>query len=632
MMFDNHKKERRLRPITHSRLGELLVRSGMLTDDQLASALDIQRSAPDPKPRLGAVLVDHGFASDDSIAHGLARQMGLEYVELDNVAPESDVIRLLPRRVALQHLLVPIALTPDRLVVAMADPSNLTAIDDVKAATGIGRFELRVAAMGAIRQAIDRFYSVDMAAADALSNLGITGDIELLIESAEEADQETLHRDAQTAPIVQLANAILGDALRSRATDIHIEPQVDSVKVRYRIDGLLREAMTLPKHIQLLVVSRLKIIAGMDIAERRRPQDGRSKFLVDGREIDTRLSTMPTMSGEKIVIRLLHKSQEQVSLNRLGLEPEQLALLRTHLAAPQGLVIFTGPTGAGKTSTMYAGLDHAQGEEKNLVTLEDPIEFQIAGINQVQIDERAGVSFARGLRSILRQDPDVIMVGEIRDLETAQMVLQASFTGHMVLSSLHTRDAPSALTRLVDLGVEPFRIASAVSLLVAQRLVRVICERCKVPVPADPQHLEQLGLGETDIAGIDSFKGMGCDACGGTGYHGRTGIFEILPVTPALRQLIAGGGTDPAVTQLAKQEGMSTLLENGLRKVRAGITSFEELHRVLQVERTALPVCTLCQKHVLVTATSCPHCGTDLSEDAVLDLQVRELKIVESGA
>lgn len=630
-MFDNPKKERTLQPITHSRLGELLVRNGMLTDDQLATALDIQRSSAEPKPRLGYVIVDQGFASDESIAHGLARQMGLSYIELEGIEPEPDVLKLLPHKIAVQHLLVPIALTPDRLVVAMADPSNLTAIDDVKAATGIGRFELRVGAMGAIRSAIDRFYSVDMAAVDALSRLGIPSEVEVIPDESELEDDEALTRDAQTAPIVRLVNAILGDALRGRATDIHVEPQTSSVKVRYRVDGLLRDVMTLPKHVQLLVISRLKIISGMDIAERRRAQDGRSKFLVDGREIDTRLSTMPTMSGEKIVIRLLHKSEERASLDGLGLESEQRALVSSHLLAPQGLVVFTGPTGAGKTSTMYAGLGHVQAAEKNLVTLEDPIEFQIEGLNQVQIDERAGVTFARGLRSILRQDPDVIMVGEIRDFETAQMVMQASFTGHMVLSSLHTSNAPSALTRLADLGVEPFRIAAAVSLIVAQRLVRVICERCKVPSELTPEELEGLGLTSDDVARSELFEGVGCESCDHTGYHGRTGIFELLPVTPALRDRITSGMSEQALTNVARTQGMSTLLENGLRKVRAGITTLEELRRVLQVEKTGLPQCPVCHRHIMVSARSCPHCAADLSGDGTLEVQVPALKIVEQA-
>lgn len=630
-MFDTNKKERILQPITHSRLGELLVRGGMLTDEQLATALDIQRSSAEPKPRLGSVIIEQGFASDESIAHGLARQMGLSYIELEDIVPEPNVIKLIPHQIAVMHLLVPVALTPDRLVVAMADPSNLTAIDDVKAATGIGRFELRVGAMSAIRSAIDRFYSVDMAAVDALSRLGIPSEVEVLPEESDMEDDETLTRDSQTAPIVRLVNAILGDALRGRATDIHVEPQKSSVKVRYRVDGLLRDVMTLPKHVQLLVISRLKIISGMDIAERRRPQDGRSKFLVDGREIDTRVSTMPTMSGEKIVIRLLHKSEERVSLDGLGLEPEQRGLLRGHLLAPQGLVMFTGPTGAGKTSTMYAGLSHVQAAEKNLVTLEDPIEFQIEGLNQVQIDERAGVTFARGLRSILRQDPDVIMVGEIRDLETAQMVLQASFTGHMVLSSLHTSNAPAALTRLADLGVEPFRIAAAISLIVAQRLVRVICERCKVPSEIASEELEVLGLTPDDVAGCEQFEGVGCESCGHTGYHGRTGIFELLPVPSALRDGITNGMSEQALTNLARAQGMSTLLENGVRKVRAGITTLEELHRVLQVERASLPQCPVCRRHILVSAPSCPHCAADLSGDGTLEVLIPALKIVEQA-
>lgn len=429
-------------------------------------------------------------------------------------------------------------------------------------------------------------------------------------------------------------NAVLGDALRNRATDVHIEPQLNELKVRYRVDGLLRDAMSLPKHVQPSVISRLKIIAGMDISERRRPQDGRNRFVVDGREIDTRVATMPTLWGEKVVVRLLHKDDRVATLDSLGMEPEQLAILEDHLDLPQGLIVFTGPTGAGKSSTMYGALSKVMTPEKNLVTLEDPIEVQLPGINQVQINERAGITFARGLRSLLRQDPDVVMVGEIRDLETAQLVIHASFTGHLVLSSLHTKDAPGALTRMTDLGVEAFRVASSMSLVMAQRLVRRICEHCKQETTPSHGLVERLGLMGT-LDGMAFFEGAGCDRCDQTGYRGRTGIFEVLPVTASLREHITGGASEDEMAEAARATGMSSLLENGMRKVQAGITSLAEIYRVLYIERAELPRCPGCERHILASFLTCPYCRTELTTvdlGAVSDPRDPTLHIVEGPA
>ena len=584
-MFDSRKTQRPApRPIAHSRLGESLVRAGMLTDEQLATALEIQQFAEGPKPRLGAVIVGEGFATEDAIAHALAAQTGLRYIDLSEVDIDPELIRLLPQKLAYQHQVIPLQLAADRLVIAIADPTNLTAVDDVKAATGIGRFELRVAAMSAVREAIDHLYAVDMAATDALDQLGIAADVEFITDEPAE-DARSLERDAQAAPVIRLVNAMLGDAMRGRATDVHIEPRSDDVKVRYRIDGLLRNVMSLPRHVLPSVVSRIKIVSGMDIAERRRPQDGRNRFVIDGHPIDTRVSTMPTVYGEKVVVRLLHKHEDAIDLTALGLTDEQRAMIEDHLDRPQGLLIFTGPTGAGKSSTMYAAMSRLAADERNLMTLEDPVEFQVPGLNQVQIDERSGITFARGLRSVLRQDPDVIMVGEIRDVETAQMVMQASFTGHMVLSSLHTRDAPGALTRLADLGVEPFRIASAVTLVIAQRLVRTLCKRCALPVEPDAVLLTKLGLSPSDVAAMTFLEGAGCDACADTGYRGRTGIFEVFPVTAGAREQIVNGVSEAAMARAARATGMTTLLDHGLAKAAAGITTLKEVHRVVYIER-----------------------------------------------
>lgn len=614
----------------HSRLGSLLKSAGLLTSEQLRVATEIQRSADEPKPLLSSVLTERGFVSEDAIAHALAEQLGVRFVDVSDAEIDYEAVRRVPLRLARRHTLVPLSATKERMVVAMADPTNLTAIDDVKAVTGIGRIEIRAAGAGAIETAIDRFYSADSAALQALGNLD-ESDVEVVAEYLDLEDEGTLERSSQTAPIIRLVSAIIASSLKARATDVHIEPRSDSVSVRYRVDGLLTEVMTLPKHVQLLVGSRIKIISGMDISERRRPQDGRRKFRVEGHEVDTRVSTMPTMWGEKIVIRLLHKAEDENSLTALGLEPEQHDLLSSYLLAPQGLVIFTGPTGAGKTSTMYAGLSHVQDPSRNLVTLEDPVEFEIDEVNQVQVDHRAGITFARGLRSLLRQDPDVIMVGEIRDLETAQMVLQAASTGHLVMSSLHTRDAPSALTRLRDLGLEPFRIASSVSLVVAQRLVRVICDSCSVPENVEPERLLKLGLDPADFGEANFFRGQGCEACNHTGYLGRTGIFEMLPVSRSLREGLIAGADDHEARKMARSEGMTTMLENGLHKVLAGITSLEEVDRVLHVDAGAISRCTECDRDFDDSASGCPHCFEEPSGKGALP-EVLNLRIVEQRA
>ena len=612
-MLDQKTQKSEPRPIAHSRLGESLVRAGAITEEQLETALGIQAQAEDPKPRLGSIIAREEFASEEAIAHALADLLGLSYIDLAEADTDFELTQVLPQRLAHKHQVVAVEMAEDRLVLAVADPTNLTAVDDVKTATGIGRVELRVASIGAVRTAIEQLYAVDMAAVDALDRLGISSEVEFVADDIED-DPDTLERDAQTGPVIRLVNALLGDALRGRATDVHIEARTDEVKVRYRIDGLLRDVMTLPKHVLPSVVSRIKIISGMDISERRRPQDGRNKFVIEGRAIDTRVSTMPTVFGEKVVVRLLHKHENSIDLSTLGLTAEQAVLLKDHLDMPQGLLVFTGPTGAGKSSTMYAAMSKLSSEERNLVSLEDPVEFQIPGLNQIQINERSGITFARGLRSVLRQDPDVIMVGEIRDVETAQMVMQASFTGHMVLSSLHTRDAPGALTRLADLGVEPFRIAAAVTLVVAQRLVRLVCEKCAGPVETDQRLLAKLGLSPADAAGSTFLKGSGCEACAHTGYRGRTGIFEVFPVTPAVREQLGNSVSESAMARAARGAGMTTLLEHGIQKARAGLTTLEEVHRVLYIERVDGLRCPSCQRHVASAFVVCPYCRADLTD------------------
>jgi type IV pilus assembly protein PilB len=602
--------------MARTRLGEILIRSGLLADDQLHHALEQRRLTDGRKPRLESILVDSGYISDEQIARTLSTELNLPYIQLDTVEVDPELVQMIPHWLADRHQLVPVRRTHDGVMVAMTDPTNLVAVDDVRVSARVGKVSLGVAPVGALREAAERIYSIDSAAAEILGRLGVAADVEVVPEEGDDEDVlNTSHDSAEMAPIIALTNALLADAVRGRATDVHIEPQPTEVEVRYRVDGLLREVMTLPKHIQGLVMSRLKILAGMDIAERRRPQDGRSRILVDGREVDTRVSTIPTLSGEKAVIRLLYKSQEKASIETLGLDENQLETVRQHLILSQGLIVFTGPTGSGKTSTMYSGLTEMATSEKNISTLEDPIEYQIGGVNQVQVDEKVGITFSRGLRSFLRQDPDVIMVGEIRDVETAQIVMQSSLTGHLVMSSLHTNDATSAITRLVDIGVEPFLIASALSLVVAQRLVRKICPHCKVSTEMPERTLQLLGLSDFDMAGEQLYKGAGCDHCSYTGYLGRTGIYEVMPITAQLREQIGSQVSEAILTQSVRDAGVMSLRESGLAKVRAGVTTLEEVLRVTYVEQEEIRRCPSCRHEVENSFVVCPYCQTDLTAD-----------------
>ncbi|HEX2240194.1 MAG TPA: ATPase, T2SS/T4P/T4SS family [Actinomycetota bacterium] len=600
--------------MARSRMGALLVDAGVLTLDQLKASSDKLRKGSN-RSNLISVIAESGYATEEQIARAFAQQLNLPYVELGTAVADPDLIQSVPRQIAIRHQLVPIGRIQNGIVIAMADPTNVLAIDDVRTASDVGKVNLAVATMSGIKDAVDRLYSVDVVANDMLNRLGVASEIEVESEErpSETADELTaLESAAHMGPIVRLVNAMFADAVRSRATDIHIEPQPTELKVRYRVDGLLREVMTLPKNIQALVVSRLKILSNLDIAERRKPQDGRSRFLVEGNNIDARVSTIPTMAGEKVVIRLLPKDQEAKSMTDLGLEETEMRILKQNLDTPQGFICFTGPTGSGKTSTMYASLKYLHTPEKNMITLEDPIEYELVGLNQVQIDEKAGITFARGLRSILRQDPDVIMVGEIRDLETAQIVMQASLTGHLVLSSLHTNDAPSAVTRLVDIGVEPFLIASALSLVVAQRLVRVVCTHCAEVTEPPDRTMMLLELTAADLADAKLVKGAGCDRCNYTGYRGRTGIYEILPITGPIRQQIGAQVSETAIAQMARNAGVKGLREMGLRKAVAGITTLDEVLRVTFTEREELPRCPNCRHQVNYSFVICPYCQAEL--------------------
>jgi type IV pilus assembly protein PilB len=474
-------------PAGRRRLGEVLVAGQVLTEAQLEEALRVQREDKGRRRRLGEVITALGLADEVQIARALSDQLGLPFLDLGSMPIPDETLAVLPRNVALRHGAVPVTLAHDVLTVALADPTNVLALDAIRLATKLASVRTAVATASDVQEAVNRYYG-GAAAGGVGDTFGALQDVEgLELTEDREEDLEQVG-DVDDAPVVRLVNAIMGEALHSRASDIHIEPQERDVRVRYRIDGLLREVTVVPKPIQGPLISRVKILSGMDISERRKPQDGRGRIRLDRLEADTRVSSMPTMHGETVVIRLLRKETEKAkTLAEVGLDERDRVVVERALAEPQGLILITGPTGSGKTSSLYAGLASVIRPDINVVTLEDPVEYQMAGVNQVQINERVGLSFASGLRTILRQDPDIVMVGEIRDPETAAIAMQASMTGHLVLSTLHTNDAPSAVSRLIDMGVEPFLITSSLTLVVGQRLARHRQLRAPRPGPGRPR-------------------------------------------------------------------------------------------------------------------------------------------------
>lgn len=594
------------------KLGEILVQASVLTAEQLDTALEAQNATDGPRPRLGSMIARLGFATESEIATAVAQQLGVPFVDMTSATPDPSLLQALPRRIADHHQALPLDRADDGVVtVAISDPTNVVALDDLGMMLG-GKLRVAVATAGSIAEAIERWYGAGEAT-DAVLRLGEAPTVEVLPEVQVDDDPETVRRSTEMAPIVRLVSALLADATKSRATDVHIEPTVRDLRVRFRIDGQLREVMVLPKYVHLSTISRLKIMTGMDIAERRRPQDGRGRVLIDGVEVDLRTSTLPTMHGEKIVLRLLRKDESSIDFASLGMGTHELALIERLLAMPQGLLVFTGPTGSGKTTSMYAAMRSLIDPTRNVVTLEDPIEYQINGVNQVQIDERIGLSFARGLRTVLRQDPNVILVGEIRDTETAQIAMQAALTGHLVMTTLHTNDAPAAITRLIDIGVEPFLIGSALTAVVAQRLLRTVCAQCTERADPSERTLTMLGLNRADLTGKTIVHGAGCAACAFTGYRGRTGVFEMLTINARLREQILVGAAEASIAQVAREEGLRTLRQNGLTLAFEGRTTLDEVLRATYFERQETLRCPGCRQEVEQTFSSCPFCQTELS-------------------
>ncbi len=596
-------------PVRHRRrLGELLVDAGVLTHDQLQLALQSGTVANGRKERLGETVVRLGLTSDVEVARAVAGQLGLEFIGSGSLPANEGMAAVIPAALAERTRALPLWREDDgTLVVACADPTNIVALDDVRLAAGARRIRAVVAPAGTIESALRKLYGFDQRAnelIDAMDTTVTAGDT-----VAQELEAELSVSDA---PVIRLAEGIIADAVDTRASDIHVEPGHRETAVRYRIDGVLHQVMTVPRTASGPLISRLKLMSGMDIAERRRPQDGRGQFRSKHAAVDLRVSSLPSLYGETIVIRLLRKGAEQLQVSDVGFTPEQMAHVLGTVERPQGLVLITGPTGAGKTSTLYAFLGHLAGEAHNLITIEDPIEYELGGVNQTQVNDRIGFTFSKALRTVLRQDPDIVMVGEIRDPETAELALQASLTGHLVLSTLHTNDAPSAVVRLRDLGIPPYLITSSLSLIISQRLARRVCSECARPTPPTERQMAQLHLSPRDVEHGRFVTGAGCQTCNHTGYKGRTGIFEILTVDGAVRELLAGAVAEAAIRRAARVGGMRSLREDGLDKAMRGETTLEEVLRVTPADLADAGACPVCAQDVEDDYSLCPWCGANL--------------------
>ncbi len=564
------------------KLGEMLLKAGLIDQDQLSEALESQKANGE---KLGFNLVQLGHVQEDDITQLLSEQYGVPSINLRHFEIEESVINLIPSEVAQKYLVVPVNRTGATLTISMADPTNVFAMDDIKFMTGYN-VEPVVASEIAIREAIDKYYGSshamelkkvmdEMAEAEAEA-------LEVL-EEDEELDTHALEAATEEAPVVKLVNIILTDSIKKIASDIHLEPYEKDFRVRFRIDGVLYEIMHPPMKLKDAITSRIKIMAKLDISEKRLPQDGRIKIKMKlggkTKEMDYRVSCLPTLFGEKIVLRLLDKDNLVLDMTKLGFERESLSKFERQILKPYGMVLVTGPTGSGKTNTLYSAMSRVNTPETNIMTAEDPVEFNLHGINQVQTKDAIGLNFAAALRSFLRQDPNIVLVGEIRDFETAEIAVKAALTGHLVLSTLHTNDAPSTINRLMNMGIEPFLVATSVNLICAQRLVRRICKECKEEIQMPVQALTDIGFTEESAPAVQLYKGRGCGNCNNTGYRGRVGLFEVLEVSEDIRELVLSGASAMELRRKGIEEGMITLRMSGLEKIRAGATSVEEVVR-----------------------------------------------------
>lgn len=561
--------------VMERKLAEILVRDNIITKEELEKALEIQEKSGGS---LGSILIDNGFANEWEIAAAIGKQLNVPFITLSHYEIDQSILHSIPQELVRKYQIVPVDKTGDTLTVALSDPSNIYLLDELRLLTNCKIVPV-ISFESDIREAIERYYPESASALDEMLK-EISDEETAVLEALEHAEtvagEEVTGEEeveASDAPVIQLVNLIIHDAIRMRASDIHIEPYEKEIRLRYRVDGVLHEMKAPPKKFQNAIVSRIKIMSDLDIAERRLPQDGRFKITLSGRSIDFRVSTCPVVFGEKVVIRILDRGNLMLNLTDLGMDPDILALFEREIRAPWGMILVTGPTGSGKSTTLYSALNTINDPRKNIMTIEDPVEYQLYGINQVQVHPDIGLTFAEGLRSFLRQDPDIIMVGEIRDKETAEIAVKAALTGHLVLSTLHTNDAPSTINRLTNMGVEAFLVTASVNLIVAQRLVRRICENCKQTY--DPPHelLTSLGLEE----GTQFARGAGCDKCLNSGYKGRVALYELLRLSDAMRDKIIEGISTTQLKRMAIEEGMVTLRRAGLQKVAQQVTTIDEV-------------------------------------------------------
>jgi type IV pilus assembly protein PilB len=556
-----------------TKIGEMLLKGNIITQEQLRAALDTQKKTRD---RIGAVLVKSGAIQESELLSFLGRQFNIPVVDLSKYEIDPEVVRLLPEEMVQKNLALPINRVGAKLIVAVADPSNMAILDAIGFKTGYA-VELVLASEKEISAAINKFFDQSIEFKDIISEL----DEELEVVHEEEVDVSEIERSLDDAPVVKLVNFVLTDAIKRRASDIHVEPYEKEFRVRYRVDGVLYEMMRPPLKMRNAISSRLKILASLDIAERRLPQDGRIKLKVGkGREMDFRVSTLPTIYGEKTVLRLLDKSSLELDMTKLGFEEDQLKDFTEAIHLPYGMVLVTGPTGSGKTTTLYSALSDLNKTSENISTCEDPVEYNFAGINQLHVKEEIGLTFASALRSFLRQDPDIIMVGEIRDYETAEIGVKAALTGHLVLSTLHTNDAPSTVTRMLNMGIEPFLVSSSLNLIVAQRLTRRVCVSCSEEIKIPPKALVDAGMNPDRIKHVQLRKGKGCEECNRTGFRGRVALYEVMPVREEIKDLVLRGGSALDIKRETIRLGMKTLRQAGLTKVEKGMTTLDEVLRV----------------------------------------------------
>ncbi len=590
--------------VSRRKLGELLIESGLLTVENLKDALEAQKNTG---KRLGEALIDMKIISEEEMAFSLAMQLKIPFIDLIDYSIKNDVIDCIPEEVCQKFICIPLSMKNNILDVAMADPLDLHIMKDLQFITGYN-IQPAISTRSQIRDKLQQYYHPERTIKDVADEfVEDTGLMEFLPDEETKIEEEADFESFKDSPFIKMVDLIIRNAIKSGSSDVHIEAQENHVRVRNRIDGMLKDSIKLPKWTQPIIISRIKVLAGLNIAERRLPQDGRIKVKAKNVSVDLRVSTLPTYYGEKAVIRILNKEEAFLSVDQLGLSQKNLKILTNFIHRPQGMVLITGPTGSGKTSTLYGCMREIKSEEVNIISVEDPVEYELSGVNQVQINEKVGLSFPFILRSILRQDPNVIMIGEIRDEETAEIAVQASMTGHLVLSTLHTNDAPAAITRLIDIGIPPYLIASSVVGIVAQRLVRTICPDCKEEYVPNQDSLARLNLDQNDLP-FKFYRGAGCLNCNNTGFRGRTAIEEMMIIGPKIRELIQSSATADTLREAAMAMGMTTLGISGMKKIERGVTTIEEVLKAVHEKEELTTVCPHCGKTVSLDFKDCPYC------------------------